>query len=297
MGFTKALTISILALSQFAGALPYGNSPDPTLEARKLYSVDSSLSKRTLYNVDGIQDDTHKEILRQALKDAVEIADVVVDKMDKDRHKSKINDWFGPSDNDEYYDQVRSVLKNFVGENHDHEGADVLGQLTVYPDDYWFMKNFQQNFCDVNINGKTGTAYYKLRDNQHHGMHYCDKFFTRLSLKDYADQYLKDDCANMPDHIDTDHIGRKLQSANVLHEVMHFPLVGAAAVGKQIGDGVYGAYNCLKLQSNDQVLQNTKNPVDRTIENADSYVYYAMHIYLEEKCDREFKLPQDASDN
>ncbi|KAL1626678.1 hypothetical protein SLS54_002841 [Diplodia seriata] len=41
----------------------------------------------------------------------------------------------------------------------------------------------------------------------------------------------------------------------------------------------------------------TKNPVDRTIENADSYVYYAMHIYLEEKCNRDFKLPQDASDN
>ncbi|KKY27152.1 hypothetical protein UCDDS831_g00897 [Diplodia seriata] len=237
------------------------------------------------------------EVLRQGLKDAIEVARVVVDNMDKDRHKDKVEAWFGKKDGVNYEQDVAKVFKNMVGKNHHHEGADVLGQLIVYPDDYWFVKQFKKNFCDVNNNGKTGTAYYKLRDGQYHGMHYCDKFFTRLSLKDYTDQYLKDDCANMADHIDTDHIGRKFQGANVLHGVMHFPLVGAAAVGKQIADGAYGAYSCYTFKNNKKVLDNDKSPVRRTIDNADSYVYYAMHIYLEEKCNREFKLPQDASDN
>ncbi|OJD29662.1 uncharacterized protein BKCO1_7500029 [Diplodia corticola] len=300
MGFLKSVTVGILALSQFGNAIPT-NYTNPTLEARKLYALDGgqepSLTKRALFNVDGILDDNRKEVLRQGLKDAVEVASVVLDKMGKEKHKNKISAWFGDVENEDYEGKVRDVFKNFVGENHDHEGANVLGQLIVFPDDYWYVEERGQNFCDVvKPDGSTGTAYYMPRDKKYYGMHYCDKFFRRLNLKDYTEQYLRDNCAGMPDHIDTNHISRVFQGANVLHEVMHFPLVGKAGTSKQIGDAVYNAYNCYTLKTTPDAL-NQKGKPKRTIDNADSYVYYAMHIYLEEKCDRAFGYPQSMVDN
>jgi hypothetical protein len=38
---------------------------------------------------------------------------------------------------------VRQVFKNFLGDNKDGTGADVLGTVSVFQDDYWVPKQGQ----------------------------------------------------------------------------------------------------------------------------------------------------------
>ncbi|OJD34107.1 peptidase m35 [Diplodia corticola] len=279
MSLLKSVMLGALALSQFTQAYP---APDQGLEARKLYQVEdaiSGLERRKLFNVDDISNDDHKKALKTGLKDAVEVASTALDKMDDEKYKSYLSAWFGDDDN--HRDTVRQVYKNFVGSNHNKEGADVLGNVIVHNDDYHEING--QKFCSINNNGKTGTAYYKVKDKKP-GMHFCPKFFERKS----KDEYIKDKCAGIAQHINTGSIGRVFQGANVLHEFMHYSKVGKEATGTQVADPAYGAYNCYKLKDTDKT---------QTILNADSYVYYAMHIWLTETCGRDFSYPRDEQDN
>lgn len=291
MSFLKALTFGMLALSQLTQAVP-NPTADNSLEARKPYSFvpsptsgpDPALEKRAMFNVDKITHNGEKDALKQGLKDAVAVAKVVVDKMDDPKHKDKITKWFGPSAS--YPHVVKQVFENFVGKDSDGTGADVLGAVVVWDVDYG--KRAGKPFCSyVSPEGKTGTAYYWPK-NKKPGMHFCPKFFDRKDAHDYTAGHCKD----IANHINTDTIGRAFRGANVLHEFMHYDKVGEDAVGAQVDDIAYGAYNCL-------TLQNDKDKLDgrETTENADSYVYFAMHIWLTETCGRDFSYPRGVEDN
>ncbi|KAL1615562.1 hypothetical protein SLS54_008967 [Diplodia seriata] len=279
MPILKSLVLGALALSQFTHAYP---APEQSLEARKLYSMDaaSGLEKRTLFNVDAISNEDQKKALKTAQKEAVEVAALVLDKMDDKKYEDYLPAWFG--DDKGHRDKVRNVFKNFVGSNDNDEGAEVLGNVIVHDDDY-NKADDGTPFCSVVKDGKTGTAYYMKRDDKP-GMHYCPKFFTRKS----KDDYIKDKCASISQHINTDTIGRAFQAANVLHEFMHYPEVGKKATGHLVRDPAYGAYSSYVLKNTDK---------SKTILNSDSYVYYAMHIWLTETCGRDFSYPRNESDN
>ncbi|KAL1639610.1 hypothetical protein SLS58_007810 [Diplodia intermedia] len=62
---------------------------------------------------------------------------------------------------------------------------------------------------------------------------------------------------------------------------MHYPEVGKKATGHLVQDPAYGAYS----------------PHSKTVLNADSYVYYAMHIWIIETYGRDFSYPRNESDN
>ncbi|KAH7050081.1 hypothetical protein B0J12DRAFT_663164 [Macrophomina phaseolina] len=288
MPFLKSLLLGALALSQFTQAIPHPAAKQD-LEARKLYSLDdipvTALGKRALFDVDDISDQNQKTALTQGLKDAVAVAQTVLDKMDTDKHKDKLAKWFG--DDEKYPDLVKKVFENFVGENKDNEGAEVLGKVKVHDDDYYKIDG--KNFCDiVTDTGKRGTAYYKSRDGKP-GMHFCPRYFDD---RKNAEDYTKNNCASIAEHINTQTIGRAFQGANVLHEFMHYPRVGKDAIGSQIKDVAYGAYSCYTLKSNEELLKKGK-----TIENADSYVYYAMHVWLTETCGKDFSYPRNENDD
>ncbi|KKY25675.1 hypothetical protein UCDDS831_g02018 [Diplodia seriata] len=304
MTFLKSLVFGGLSLLQLTHAVPF-HFPSSTnctntthLEARNLFQLDdghlsTGIEKRKLFNVDQITDEDRKQQLTQGLKDAVEIAKVTLDKMGKDRHADKIQAWFGEGDG--YFEIVEQVFKNFVGENHDHEGADVLGDVIVHVDDY--NNDLGAPFCSIvkpdpdRPEGKRGTAYYKKKDGKP-GMHFCDKYYERQN----AEAYLDNKCAGIPTKMDTDHIGRAFQGANVLHEFMHYPKVGKEATGVQITDIAYGAWNCYNAKNNADLQAQMAEKGLKLIHNADTYVYYAMQIYLEHVCDRKFEFP-DSSDN
>ncbi|OJD32239.1 uncharacterized protein BKCO1_4000090 [Diplodia corticola] len=295
MSFLKSFVFGGLFLFQLTEAIPF-HCPNGTntthLQARKLFQladghVSDGIEKRAMFNVDQITDEGKQKALTQGLKDAVEIAKVTLDKMDKDRHADKIKAWFGEGDG--YYELVQQVFRNFVGDNDDHEGADVLGNVIVHQDDY--NNDLGSPFCSiVKPDGKRGTAYYKKKDGKP-GMHFCDRYYERQD----AEAYLADKCSGIPTKLDTDHIGRAFQGANVLHEFMHYPKVGLEATGKQITDIAYGAWNCYNAKNDDAVKARMEEKNLQLIHNADTYVYYAMHIYLEHVCDRTFDYP-DSTD-
>lgn len=223
MATFKYLVVAVVAISGISQAtpIPDGNLDilsglDASLDKRSLFSVDgvieSSINKRTIFNVGDLNDKAQEDALKQAQKDAVAVAAMALDKMDSEAHKDKLTRWFGEWP--ETHDKVEKVLKNFVGDNKDGEGARVLGDVKVWKDDYWKIKGTP--FCDITTpDGKTGTAYYKEKSGDP-GMHYCPKFFDRKKASDY----IRDDCSHIANHIDTTTITRAFQGANVLHEFM-----------------------------------------------------------------------------
>ena len=182
--------------------------------------------KRALYNIDDISDQGHKDKLNQGLRDAVTVAAKLLEKMDDPKHTDKLAGWFGPENSDaNARATIKNVFTNFVGGNTDGTGADVLGNVHVYQDDYFKPTDKQipgvgdgnTPFCTLmNKEGKTGTAYYKLRPDKTPGMHFCDKVWPR---GDFA-ALTVDNCKNLGTVMDTDLMTKQFIGANVLHEFM-----------------------------------------------------------------------------
>ena len=102
------------------------------------------------------------------------------------------------------------------------EGSVLLGDVKVWQDDYSVDKKTATKHCDfVNPEGKTAVAYYKKRKGNP-DMHYCYKFFTRKG----KEEFLKNACASIANHIDTATTTRQYRGANIHHEFMHYPRVG-----------------------------------------------------------------------
>ncbi|KAH8722445.1 hypothetical protein GQ44DRAFT_774943 [Phaeosphaeriaceae sp. PMI808] len=141
-----------------------------------------------------------------------------------------------------------TALKHINDVNHREKLDKWFGDVTVWQEDY-FM-------AGENKDSKPG-------------MHYCETFCTRKTKTDY----LFGNCGSIVGHINTDTTTRMLRGANVLHEFMHYPSVGEQQTGKQIGDDGCGAWNCFQ--------QKSKQGVNTAL-NADTYVLFAMHIWLEE---------------
>ncbi|KAL1611978.1 hypothetical protein SLS60_000201 [Paraconiothyrium brasiliense] len=261
--------------------------------------------KRALYNLDKVSDQGQKDKLTQGLKDAVTIAAKVLEKMDDDAHKDKLGYWFGDKKSGENEKEIiRQVYKNFVGSNSDGTGADTLGQVLVFSDDYWKPTDRElpgvgdgnTAYCSLEKDGKTGAAYYKSTADKKPGMHYCDKVFDRTNLETLT----KDSCAKLGDHISTAVWTKNFIGANVLHEFMHYPRVGKDAVGTLIGDTKYDAYQCRVLATNSDLIPNDpdgKQWKERTIINADTYVWYALDIAFQEICKKTFSGPRDERDD
>jgi len=102
-----------------------------------MYKIRTQAVKEECYNLDDISDQGHKDKLNQCLKDAVTVVAKLLDKMDDDAYKSKFEGWFGEEhSNDNSRELVRQVFKNFLGNNKDSTGAEVLGTVSVFQDDY-----------------------------------------------------------------------------------------------------------------------------------------------------------------
>ncbi|KAF1969852.1 hypothetical protein BU23DRAFT_429318, partial [Bimuria novae-zelandiae CBS 107.79] len=166
---------------------------------------------------------------------------------------------------------IRQVYKNFVDANPDGTGADVNGNIIVSSTDYWKPTPEQSDgvgdgntpFCSLSKDGKTGTAYYKKNpDNANKpSMHFCDKVWDRSDLAGLT----ADNCAALGDHVSTVAWTKNFIGANVLHEFMHYPKIGKAAIGDQIGDVIYDAWQCRLLAVDPDV-----NRRKRTLVNADT---------------------------
>lgn len=182
--------------------------------------------KRALYNLDDISDQDHKDKLTQGLKDAVTIAAKALEKMDDDKHKPKLEFWFGDQHSDDNgRETVRQVYKNFVGDNTDGTGSDTNGNVFVFTDDYWKPTDAQipgvgadgtKPYCTLEKDGKTGTAYFKRTDDKKPAMHFCDKVWDRTDLATLT----ADSCSLLGDHISTAAWTKNFIGANVLHEYM-----------------------------------------------------------------------------
>lgn len=221
MTFTKASFVAILAALSIAAANPINPAGH---EERSLFNVNPGVTKRTLFNIKDIKDKKHQEFLKDAQKEAVEIAATALKHMDDEKYENYLKRWFGDADN--VKDDVKGVLTNFVGDNKKGEGSTVLGDVNVWQEDYWKPKGQDKMFCDIEKDGRKGTAYYtpKAKKDKKPGMHFCDKFFERKDRK----EYLKDDCKSIGNIIDTEHTTRSYRGSNVLHEFMHFEKVGKA---------------------------------------------------------------------
>lgn len=191
--------------------------------------VESSLSllKRDQFKLDDIEDDRRQEFLRNAQMEAVEIASLVLKKMDDTKYKPLLEGWFGTHDKDMRAKHVRGVLKNVVGDVEDSDGLGSLslGLVKVYQEDFWVPDDVL--FCDINRDGKTGTAYFYAKETNdpekpEPTMHFCDKFFDKRIGKD---KYLEG-CSKFGNRINTNDIGRQFRGANVFHELMHYWEVG-----------------------------------------------------------------------
>ena len=121
---------------------------------------------------------------------------------------------------------VRQVFKNFLGKNKDGTGADVLGTLSVFQDDYWVPKQGQLGgvgdgktpLCSLEKDGKTGTACH-YKNVKTPAMHYCDKVGDRGDLAALT----ADNCGSLGDIMNTDRMTRQFIGVNVLHvHVSHF---------------------------------------------------------------------------
>lgn len=179
-----------------------------------------------MFDVSDIPEKDRKDKLTQGLKDAVTIVGAALGKngqdgMDSEKHKDKLERWFGDKNSDEKArDKIRKVYENFYGENKDGTGADVLGKVRVLKDDYWSPKapigNGKTPFCQVEKNGKSGTAYTKPYK-KIPSMHFCDKVFDR---KNQLSDLIKDKCASLGSVMDTDRMGKSFPGFAVLHEFM-----------------------------------------------------------------------------
>jgi hypothetical protein len=221
MTLIKTLLLVVLPLSSLTAATPV-NFYD--VDARDLFQVNPSLDKRTLFNVENIESDERKKYLKDAQKEAVDIAGVALKHFDDPKYASYLTAWFGPDrpgwPMGEVEDDVRGVLTNFVGENINGEGSVVLSGVKVWQDDY-LRQGQPVQYCDqVNKDGKSPTAYYSRTRKGGLGpsMHFCEKFFNRKSKADY----LADNCKSIANHIDTATTTRQYRGANVLHEFMHY---------------------------------------------------------------------------
>jgi hypothetical protein len=220
MAVIKTVICALLSLSTLTIA-----NPIPTdVESRDLFQIEPVNIKRSLFNVDNIKADKDKKYLQEALKEAVDIAGIALKFMDDPKYSSFLSKWFGSDET--AADDVRGVLTNFVGDNHNGEGSSVLGEVKVWQEDYW-KRPPETPFCDrKGAGGRSPTAYYTKTTKTHagHSMHYCPKFFERKSKADY----LADSCKAIASHIDTDTTTRMYRGANVLHEFMHYEKVGKA---------------------------------------------------------------------
>ncbi|KAH8726003.1 hypothetical protein GQ44DRAFT_771584 [Phaeosphaeriaceae sp. PMI808] len=241
--------------------------------------------KRALYNLDDLSDQSHKDKLTQGLKDAVTVAAKALEKMDDDKYKPKLEYWFGDKNSDDNgRETIRQVYKNFVGENTDGTGSGMNGGVFVFTDDYWKPTDAQIPgvgadgtipFCNIDKDGKTGTAYFKRTDDKKPAMHFCDKVWERTDLASLT----ADSCSKLGSVIST-----------VVDQ--HYPRIGKDAVGSQIGDVVYDAYQCRALAANEDEEQQKK-----TIVNADTYVWFALEIAFTEICGKSFSGPRDKRDD
>jgi hypothetical protein len=211
MLYAKYILGSILVTASRSLANPLGHS------ARSHLQAGHTLSKRTLYDVDDLTDEGRRTFLRDAQKEAVDVAKTALDFFDDPRYADILPGWFGNTEGGA--DDARGVLTNFVGANDNGEGAVFLSDVKVWQDDYHQIDGV--NFCDINQNGRTGTAYFKRRGGRP-GMHFCDKAFGRLGTT----EFLAAHCGI--DRITTDNTTRAFRGSNVLHEFMHFPKVGRA---------------------------------------------------------------------
>ncbi|KAF2676249.1 hypothetical protein K458DRAFT_352043 [Lentithecium fluviatile CBS 122367] len=218
--------------------------------------------------------------------------------MDDDKHKPKLEFWFGDQHSDDNgRETIRQVYKNFVGDNTDGTGSGTNGNVFVFTEDYWKPTDAQipgvgadgtKPYCTLEKDGKTGTAYFKRTDDKKPAMHFCDKVWDRTDLATLT----ADSCSKLGDHVSTAAWTKNFIGANVLHEYMHYPRIGKDAVGTQIGDVVYDAFQCRALAVNDDVEQRKK-----TIVNADTYVWYALEIAFTELCAKDFAGPRDERDD
>jgi hypothetical protein len=180
--------------------------------------------KRALYDLSDLSDQGHKDKLTQGLKDAVILASKTIDKMDDDKHKDKLEGWFGKENSDDNArETIKQVFKNFVGSNTDGTGAEVLGKVHVYKDDYWKPTSDQIGpgdgktpFCDLkDSKGLTASAYFKT-NNKIPAMHYCDKVWDR---GDWA-ALTANKCGSLGNIMGAARMTKKFIGANVLHEFM-----------------------------------------------------------------------------
>ncbi|EUC43262.1 hypothetical protein COCMIDRAFT_7299 [Bipolaris oryzae ATCC 44560] len=288
VGFSKHLLVAAAACA-VVQAHPRGGFQFTSLNSA--WAV-----KRALYNLDAVSDQDHKDKLTQGLKDAITIAAKTLEKMDDEQHLDKLEYWFGDQHSDANgREQIRQVYKNFVGENTDGTGADVNGDVIVDDTDYWKPKagqapnaDGQTPFCSLEQDGKTGTAYFKRHSDKKPGMHFCDKVWSRDNLAGL----LADDCSALSGQVSTATWSKNFIGSNVLHEFMHYPKIGQEALGTQITDWKYDAFQCRALAVNDDVNERTK-----TLTNADTYVWYALHIAFTELCGKSFSGPRNERDD
>lgn len=223
--------------------------------------------KRTLYDLDDISDQSHKDKLTQGLKDAVTIVAKALEKIDDPQYLPKLEYWFGDQHSDANgRETIRQVFKNLVGDNTDGTGSNTNGNVFVFTADYWKPTDAQIPnagtdgtipFCTLNQNGKSGTAYFKRTDDKKPAMHFCDKVWDRADLATLT----ADSCSSLGNQISMVAWSKNFFGANVLHEYMyvvdvkirsrkvtkehlcrHYPRIGKDAVGTQIADVLYDAF-------------------------------------------------------
>jgi hypothetical protein len=140
-----------------------------------------------------------------------------MDKMDDDKHKDKLEFWFGKEhSDDDARKAIKSVFEKFAGDDGDEDGLDDTGKVKVYAEDYYKIKGNES--CSIKTKGgKTGTAYYKTKGLlKKPGMHFCDKVFERADLSTLK----SDGCKALGDRVSTTAWTKNFVGANVLYEYM-----------------------------------------------------------------------------
>jgi hypothetical protein len=161
--------------------------------------------------------------LTQGLKDAIKIVATTMKVMSEERHRSKLDFYFGDQHNeDDDLENIKKVFEKFVGDDGGETGSEDTGKVIVYSEDYWKptkkeIKGGDGNtpFCSLGQDGKTGTAYFKEKDNDP-AMHFCPKVFSRADLS----AMMADGCSALGDRVSTTAWTKNFVGVNVLHEFM-----------------------------------------------------------------------------
>lgn len=278
--------IAVLSVSIFAVVTPL-TTPSSASSAHHV------LSKRTPWNLDQALNSDIKAALTIGLKDAISIAATALHPTDgidnKANNDQYMTDYFGGND-DNMYKKVRNVFQNLVGTNSDGTGAEVLGTVTVYSEDWIIPRpgkgpggggDGKKRRCEFVLNGLTATAYTEKRTGMSTkwGMHFCPKWEARVAAGYSHSRLMAHDCAALEETtvMDTTLMNRQNYAFAILHEIFHVDEVTLNATGVKSADFAYGAWGVLELARGNITTNETGVVrVVSPLENADTFAWFAM---------------------